>query len=164
MFVQASATAATGTAQYLCHEQLVATASSSSHDFPHLRRLLLWQGLRSLQPRIQAWLGRAAAAADALMVQAVTSQAAPGANREVAQWDPDNKLALTVPFPEDTSLVVWLDKTLPQVLHPQPPMCRWTREDMVLVCNLASELMLHSLPLPVFKVLTSQQQHTSPDA
>ncbi len=94
-----------------------------SHGFLHLRRLWLWQGLRSLQPRIQAWLGRAAAAADALVVHAVTSQAAPDAHRELARWDPDNKLGLTMPFPGDTSLVVWLDKALPQVLPPQPHMC-----------------------------------------
>lgn len=100
---------------------LLTTSGSNclcSHGFLHLRRSLLWQGLRSLQPRIQAWLGRAAAAADALVVHAITSQDAPHANREVARWDPDNKLGLTVPFPGDTSLVVWLDKTLPQVWHP----------------------------------------------
>ena len=78
------------------------------------------QGLKSLQPRIQAWLGRCADTADALAVEPLERQAACGAT---ARWDPDNKLGLTVPFPEDHSLVVWLDKTLPKVTlssrHPQ---------------------------------------------
>ena len=63
---------------------------------------------------MQAWLGRTAAAADALVVQAPDSQALPAASG-VAHWDPDNKLGLTVAFPGDDTLVVWLDKTLPQV-------------------------------------------------
>lgn len=70
------------------------------------------QGLKSLQPRIEAWLGRSADASDAL---AVSQQAASGVGG-VARWEPDSKLGLTVPFPEDQSLVVWLDKTLPQVI------------------------------------------------
>ncbi len=75
----------------------------------------LVQGLRAIQPRIQAWLGRAAGAADALVVQAIDSQAKPAVPGERARWDSDNKLGIAVPFPEDHSLVLWLDKTLPQV-------------------------------------------------
>lgn len=70
------------------------------------------QGLKSLQPRVQAWLGRCADTADALAVQALEQQAASGG---AARWDPDNILGLTVAFPEDQSLVVWLDKALPLV-------------------------------------------------
>ena len=70
------------------------------------------QGLKSLQPRIQAWLGRCGDTADALAVEPLEQQAACGGT---ARWDTDNKLGLTVPFPEDQSLVVWLDKTLPKV-------------------------------------------------
>ena len=70
------------------------------------------QGLKSLQPCIQAWLGRCADAADALAVKPLNQEAAP---EGVARCDPEDKLGLTVVFPEDQSLVLWLDKALPQV-------------------------------------------------
>lgn len=77
------------------------------------------QGLKSLQPRIEAWLGRSADAADALAVNQQAGAGVGGGGKGggggVARWDPDNKLGLTVPFPEDHSLVIWLDKVLPQV-------------------------------------------------
>lgn len=80
------------------------------------------QGLKVLQPRIQAWLGRAAGAADALVTRPVsfglqTADAAQPEQQTMARWDADNKLGLAVPFPEEQTLTVWLDKTLPQV-HP----------------------------------------------
>lgn len=73
-----------------------------------------------LQPRIQAWLGRAAGSADALVMRPLTSggqvlDAAMPDRSTMARWDPDNKLSLAVPFPEEQTLTVWLDKTLPQV-------------------------------------------------
>lgn len=73
------------------------------------------QGLKRLQPRIQAWLGRSAGAADALAVKPVEQADSSG---RAACWDPADKLGLDVPFPEDQRLVIWLDKTLPQVMLP----------------------------------------------
>ncbi|KAL3135934.1 hypothetical protein ABBQ32_006979 [Trebouxia sp. C0010 RCD-2024] len=89
------------------YKRIQATSSASIQRHKAERM----QGLKSLQPRIEAWLGRSADASDAL---AVSQQAASGVGG-VARWEPDSKLGLTVPFPEDQSLVVWLDKTLPQV-------------------------------------------------
>lgn len=82
---------------------------------------MLVQGLRVTQPRIQAWLGRAAGAADALVVRPLlsTAQAADAtapAQQTMARWDPEDKLGLAVPFPEDQTLTVGLDKTLPMVI------------------------------------------------
>ena len=87
---------------------------------------MLIQGLKVLQPRIQAWLGRAAGSADALVMRPLTSGGqAPDAEMPdpstMARWDPDNKLSLAVPFPEDQILTVWLDKTLPQVIAADDP-------------------------------------------
>ena len=90
----------------LINQKLIKRHSWSSLSFVDV------QGLRSVQPRIEAWLGLSADASDAL---AVSQQAASGVGG-VARWHPDSKLGLTVPFPEDQSLVVWLDKTLPQVI------------------------------------------------
>lgn len=82
--------------------------------------MLLLQGLQVLQPRIQAWLGRAAGAADALVMRPLSSggqadDISQPKQQTMLRWDPDNKLGLAVPFPEEQTLTVWLDKTLPQV-------------------------------------------------
>lgn len=75
------------------------------------------QGLRALQPRIQAWLGRMGGAAEVLVsppagVQQAVPQAAPDI---VARWDPEDKLGISVPFPGDQEATLWLDCVLPRV-------------------------------------------------
>ena len=75
------------------------------------------QGLRALQPRIQAWLGRMGGAAEVLaappaVAQQATGQAAPDT---VARWDSEDKLGISVPFPGDQEATLWLDSVLPRV-------------------------------------------------
>ena len=75
------------------------------------------QGLRALQPRIQAWLGRMGGAAEVLASpSAVVQQAmAQGAPDIVARWDSEDKLGISVPFPGDQEATLWLDSMLPRV-------------------------------------------------
>ena len=102
-------------------QPLLKSAISHCAAFPTKPPPIWIQGLKVLQPRIQAWLGRAAGSADALVTRPLTSggqvlDAAMPDRTTMARWDPDNKLSLAVPFPEEQTLTVWLDKTLPQVL------------------------------------------------
>ena len=69
------------------------------------------QVLVLLQPRIEAWLGRIGAHADAL---ALPLDACGGGEHGVVQWDPAKKLTITLRYP-DEDVAVWLGRLLPDV-------------------------------------------------
>jgi hypothetical protein len=69
------------------------------------------QVLVLLQPRIEAWLGRIGAHADAL---ALPLDACGGGEHVVEQWDPAKKLTITLRYP-DEDVAVWLGRLLPDV-------------------------------------------------
>ncbi|KAK9826371.1 hypothetical protein WJX81_003941, partial [Elliptochloris bilobata] len=67
------------------------------------------QGLATLQPKLQAWLGRMGSAADALVVASTPAGA--------VRWDLEDKVGLQVAFGQGAGKqpLVWLDLMLPQV-------------------------------------------------
>lgn len=84
------------------------------------------QGLRVLQPRILAFLGRSGAAAEALVRSAALQMPASGsaaaapssrADETLLQWDLHRRVGLTLPFSDIGHLQLWLDPLLPQVRH-----------------------------------------------
>ena len=69
------------------------------------------QVLVLLQPRIEAWLGRIGAHADAL---ALLSDVSGGGEHSIVQWDPAKKLTVTLRYPDEDK-AVWLGRLLPDV-------------------------------------------------
>ena len=69
------------------------------------------QALVLLQPRIEAWLGRIGAHADAL---ALPADAVSGSEHGVTQWDPATMLTIAMRYP-DNDIAVWLGRLLPDV-------------------------------------------------
>ena len=68
------------------------------------------QALVVLQPRIEAWLGRIGAHADAL---ALTTDDGSG-EHGVTQWDPAKMLTIAMRYPE-ADIAIWLGRLLPDV-------------------------------------------------
>lgn len=78
------------------------------------------QGLSALQPKIQAWLGRLGAAADALVVAPSSPDHTDRATSR--RWDAHDKIGIKVPLPGLEEPVVWLDTILPLVRSMQNQM------------------------------------------
>ena len=72
-----------------------------------------------LQPRIEAWLGRIGALADALALPGVsveggTVEGGASSKQGMLRWDLENRMGLRMPFLE-ADFDVWLDSMLPEV-------------------------------------------------
>ena len=70
------------------------------------------QALVLLQPRMEAWLGRIGAYADALALP--TDAASSSSEDGMSQWDPAKMLTIAMRY-SDPDIAVWLGRLLPDV-------------------------------------------------